>query len=1276
MAPPTATGSADAVESPFPCTAAWFEALGNEYPTDEKMARLVEAFSADTIAYLEENITPTKSLEDQRNALAQMATDLPGHSADSGQVLPVDLDKAVPAELFVVPRLNGGPLLYVRYVDENWHSLAVPMFPPGESQAVAAALNMRPASADARDVTGDGQPEALVTHTFSGGSNWREHLQVLRWNGTGFDVLFRAELVNWAGFSTWALEPDPGGGLMVHLAYPVFLPGRYPKASINPQGEQFWRWDDTAGHYRLAWQIVGPSPLKGVAELDRAEEAMATGDCERAISLYEAFLADEAWHRSFLQHYGSETGTVGQQELAAWQDLARLRLGLCLALTGHSKEAQSALGEIEETEPLAELAQAFRAGYSRTGDLLAGLAAYERRLAAGPNEKSLRRQDISAAVYHTFQPQPLLVLSALSQVGPERLAARLEAIAPPLARPTVTDLDGDGALEVIWLSPPAWHTFTPNETPVSNWQQAWVACHDGGRWQATGIAAADQIELLGLTAPDRQGQQGIQLQLIDTGSSRRLTLFWDGETRRPWAPDQPLDWPVVGSWDNVGTQTAEATATSTPTSRPTANLTTRLVSVTANGRLDRRAKGAVQISGDGRYVVYLVALGQIYLRDLQTGTATPVTAAPSGAPADNWSFAPSISADGRTVAFFSAASNLVEDAYQECPLAESGEPEPCGSLYLYDAASGGLERIPVAAAFSTGLDTALSADGRYAAFSTPQAFLREGVFLYDRATKAITPISLGDVSDPLTFNSGGGAVDISADGRYVAFASWDDDVVPGDNDGESDVFVYDRDTGQIERISAPIDGSESGGPSGFHSIPNTGGASERGLSISADGRYMAFMSTAPNLVARDLVPCQHWSWTDEFPACRHIYLYDRETGTMELISVSGDGTPGNRASEDADVSADGRWVVFTSLADNLTVDGSTRCNYYAGICPQVYVRDREGGQTYLVSRGWDGQPADAQSSDGVITPDGHHVAFISGAGNLVPDVPFSQNRHVFVTDLSISTPDELPASPRAVPTPTPVLEGMEEYTWSSVSPDGQWIVQGLAAFPKTGDDYYTQLQVLRADGSIERTVVDEWSHLGLGYTTPRVFHWSQNGRYLYFTNEPVPNGCAVFVNGSDLWKIDLADGSVTQVVPHVGLWLSLSPDETTLAYIGYGDRGLVLRDLTTSVEREVKLDPGQEYSAGQITWSPDGKTIMLTLALRPCSKDWAAATSIVRVEVETLEQTTLIDQDSHLFTILEWPTVERVLVVDRDSDYWWMDTTTGHLQRLIDLPPSTQVGDG
>lgn len=451
---------------------------------------------------------------------------------------------------------------------------------------------------------------------------------------------------------------------------------------------------------------------------------------------------------------------------------------------------------------------------------------------------------------------------------------------------------------------------------------------------------------------------------------------------------------------------------------------TRLLSLSP----DRRpAFGSdVQLADGGRRAVYLDGDLQVYFRDLETGITRLVSAAPDGSAGDDWSFAPAISADGNVVAFFSIASNLAEDPYRECPKEAT---DKCGSLYIYEVSSGRLERLGLATGqLPSGMDTALSADGQYVAFAIPNGFLRIGVFLYDRATDVLTIVYSGDLSRSGRIDVGAVAVDISADGRFVAFAAPDNGIVPDDQNDSMDVFLYDRVTGGIGRVSKPHDGIESRLPSGLQWVPGTGGAVEAGLSISANGRFVVYTSAAPNLVDQSLPPCEHW-WFDwesnsrvVFPACRHIYLYDRQTGTTELVSVSDEGAPGDYASWGADISADGRWVVFTSLASNLSVQRPSGCKDLAfhGLCPQVYLRDRLEGRTYLVSRNAEGHPAEASCLNPVITPGGQFAAFESSAGDLVPGVTFSRPsygpRYVFITSL----PNLLSVTPTAIPTRKPL----------------------------------------------------------------------------------------------------------------------------------------------------------------------------------------------------------------------------------------------------------------
>jgi len=249
-------------------------------------------------------------------------------------------------------------------------------------------------------------------------------------------------------------------------------------------------------------------------------------------------------------------------------------------------------------------------------------------------------------------------------------------------------------------------------------------------------------------------------------------------------------------------------------------------------------------------------------------------------------------------------------------------------------------------------------------------------------------------------------------------------------------------------------------------------------------------------------------------------------------------------------------------------------------------------------------------------------------------------------------------APAASPTPT------NGYTWSSTSPDGQWVAEGMMEGPfLVGDDeqYRTQLKLVSADGTVQWTIVDETSHYGLGYTVPMPFHWSRDERYLYFTNEPVPDGCALFVNGSDLHRVDLTDGRVTEILPGGAWWLSLSPDETMLAYSRWsGERlELILRELARGEERLTQLDA--EYSqAGGIVWSPDGTALMLTLASSPCDPiNWMQ--SVVRVDLGTILPTTLIRDDRRLFVTAEWSEAGQVLLRDKDGNSWWMDAVTGQV---------------
>jgi Tol biopolymer transport system component len=205
---------------------------------------------------------------------------------------------------------------------------------------------------------------------------------------------------------------------------------------------------------------------------------------------------------------------------------------------------------------------------------------------------------------------------------------------------------------------------------------------------------------------------------------------------------------------------------------------------------------------------------------------------------------------------------------------------------------------------------------------------------------------------------------MSPDGRFVAFDSEASNLVPGDTNTCSywsascaDVFVHDRETEQTSLISVASDGTQ-------------GNAESIGPSISADGRYVAFESDASNLVPGDTNDCWYGN-------CSDIFVHDRVTGQTSRVSVASDGTQGEDGSYQPAISADGRYVAFLSYAYNL-VPGDT--NYV----PDIFVHDRETGQTSLVSIASDGMQGNYYPNSPVISGDGRYVAFESNASNLVP----------------------------------------------------------------------------------------------------------------------------------------------------------------------------------------------------------------------------------------------------------------------------------------------------
>ena len=363
----------------------------------------------------------------------------------------------------------------------------------------------------------------------------------------------------------------------------------------------------------------------------------------------------------------------------------------------------------------------------------------------------------------------------------------------------------------------------------------------------------------------------------------------------------------------------------------------------------------------------------------EPGRTIPVSVNDAGALGDALSHSQAISADGRFVAFESQASNL--DG-----LDLNGEFE----IFVRDVVGKHTERITTGAlGLGTDLSSgqpALSGDGRFVAYMSEATNLvlddtneMDDVFVYDRQRKQTERVSLPTgVSarpDPVAALGPGGAArqadgnsevpSLSADGRYVAFDSYADNLVPGDTNGLSDVFVRDRWTDTTERVDV--------GPHGEQTTADSGQAS-----ISAGGRYIAYESWATELVPGDK--------DDAYD----VYVYDRVTHATERVSVDSRGAGADGASFAPSISADGRYIAYDSVAGNL-VRGDTNGKY------DVFVRDRKLATTTRVSVDGAGRQVAGDSGLASISGDGRYVGYHSFASTLVPG-DRNGARDVFVFD--------------------------------------------------------------------------------------------------------------------------------------------------------------------------------------------------------------------------------------------------------------------------------------
>jgi Tol biopolymer transport system component len=411
------------------------------------------------------------------------------------------------------------------------------------------------------------------------------------------------------------------------------------------------------------------------------------------------------------------------------------------------------------------------------------------------------------------------------------------------------------------------------------------------------------------------------------------------------------------------------------------------------------------VPGDTNTCGYYSAPGtcpDIFVHDRQTGETTRVSVDSEGGQANGASENLAMSGDGRYVSLESQASNLIP-----------GDTNSDWDIFVHDRQTAETSRVSIDNGNREGnggsRNPSISADGRFVAFESRSSNLVTGdtndasdIFMRDRQTGETTRVSVASGGNQA--NNGSGWPSISADGRYVAFWSDASNLVPNDTNGKRDIFVHDCQTAETTRVSVDTTASQ-GNSDSYHPA------------ISADGRYITFSSESSNLVLVD---------ANNRP---DVFIHDRQTRETTMVSVGSAGNQGNDDSWWSSLSADGRFVAFHSQASNLVGGDGNNCR-------DVFVHDRHTGQTKRVSISNTGAEGNGNSLYNAISADGQIVAFSSQSSNLVVgDTNGCQD--VFVRELGLWEPTPSPTATRTpTPTKTPTPSNTPTPTATPTPPPG------------------------------------------------------------------------------------------------------------------------------------------------------------------------------------------------------------------------------------------------
>lgn len=392
----------------------------------------------------------------------------------------------------------------------------------------------------------------------------------------------------------------------------------------------------------------------------------------------------------------------------------------------------------------------------------------------------------------------------------------------------------------------------------------------------------------------------------------------------------------------------------------------RLVSISSDGTPGNGDCYGMAISRNGRIIAFMSASdnlvendtssqGNIFARDMETGQTTLESVTTSGQAANGPSQWPSLSDDGRYLAFDSFATNLYENDTNERVDIFSRDRQT-GKTRLVSASSnetpsnGDSGQPSISGDGSTVVYTSLAYN-----LTEDEVCTKSGIPVSEVFMTRLSPFDTSLLDLRPTGNgcqNSNEALDISRDGQIVLIRSGVDGLLQGDQDGLNDLFVLDRRNGQLTLVSLGTDGTPAN-----DDIDIT-------AQMTPDGRFVVFLTAANNLVQGDT------------NGTYDVFVRDLVNKETTMVNLGANSEQANADAYFSGISDDGRFVCFSSDATNL-VNGDTNGKV------DIFVRDLEQKRTALVSLAPDGTPADDNSYWPVISGDGRYIAFVSEAHNLV-----------------------------------------------------------------------------------------------------------------------------------------------------------------------------------------------------------------------------------------------------------------------------------------------------